>query len=187
MRVIAALHQPLTIFAANDLADVVSPDDDNANGRTTSIYTVVSPCSREVVLRARIAAHLTTHVPPAPCGGTPSVAAVMMLGSCFCARRESAQQCHRRNDSTHTVVLRSCRVAVPSEDTAARVWPRSTEVPVAVTPGKRRPQPRDAATAGCRRAPKITENVTVHRAIPIKRTTDLRLSPIGATTTSLSN
>jgi hypothetical protein len=35
MRVIAALHQPLTILAANNLADVVSPDDDNANGRTT--------------------------------------------------------------------------------------------------------------------------------------------------------
>jgi len=29
MRVIAALHQPLTILAANNLADVVSPDDDN--------------------------------------------------------------------------------------------------------------------------------------------------------------
>ena len=187
MRVIAALHQPLTILAANNLADVVFPDDDNANSRTTSIYAVVSPRSREVVPRARIAAHLTTHVPPAPCGGTPSVAAVMMLGSCFCARRESAQQCHRRNDSTHTVVLRSCRVAVPSEDTAARVWPRSTEVPVAVTPGKRRPLATRRCYSGCRRAPKMTANVTAHRAIPIKRATDLRLSPIGATTTSLSN
>src|SRR5215471_9095639 len=107
MRVIAALHQPLTILAANDLADVVFPDDDNANGRTTSIYAVVSPRSREVVLRARIAAHLTAHVPPAPCSRTPSVAAVMMLGPCFCARRESAQQCNRRNDFTHTLVLRT--------------------------------------------------------------------------------
>src|SRR5215471_18094612 len=144
MRVIAALHQPLTILAANDLADVVFPDDDNANGRTTSIYAVVSPRSREVVLRTRIAAHLTAHVPPAPCSGTTSVAAVMMLGSCFCARREGAQQCHRRNDFAHTVVLRSCWVAAPSEDAAARVWPRSTEVRVAVTPGERRslPPPR---------------------------------------------
>src|SRR6516165_7187153 len=107
MRVIAALHQPLTILAADNLADVVSPDDDNANARATSIYAVVSPRSREVVSRARIAAHLTAHVPPAPCSGTPSVAAVMMLGSCFCAPRESAQQCHRRNDFTHTVVLRT--------------------------------------------------------------------------------
>src|SRR6516225_10590925 len=97
MRVIAALHQPLTILAANNLADVVSPDDDNANGRTTSICAVVGPRSREVVSRARIAAHLTAHVPAAPCSGTPSVAAVMILGSCFCARRESAQQCHRRD------------------------------------------------------------------------------------------
>src|SRR5262249_55230298 len=79
----------------------------NANGRTSSICAVVSPRSREVVFPARIAAHLTAHVPPAPCSGTPSVAAVMMLGSCFCARRESAQQCHRRNDFTHTVVLRT--------------------------------------------------------------------------------
>src|SRR6516164_1312091 len=110
MRVIAALHQPLTILAADDLADVVSPDDDSANGGTTSIYAVVSPRSREVVLLARIAAHLTAHVPPAPCSGTPSVVAVMMLGSCFCARRESTQQCHRRNDSTHTVVLCGCSV-----------------------------------------------------------------------------
>src|SRR6516164_10859042 len=108
MRVIAALHQPLTILAANNLADVVSPDNDSANGRTTSIYAVVSPRSREVVLRTRIAAHLTAHVPPAPCSGTRSVAAVMMVGSCFCARRENAQQCHRRNDSTHTVVLCGC-------------------------------------------------------------------------------
>ena len=107
MRVIAALHQPLTILAANDLADVVSPDDDNANGRTTSIYAEVSPSSREVVLRARIAAYLTAHVPPAPCSGTTSVASALMLGSSFCARRESAQQCHRRNDFTHTVVLRT--------------------------------------------------------------------------------
>jgi len=122
MRVIAALHQPLTILAANNLADVVSPDDDNANGRTTSIYAEVSPSSREVVLRARIAAYLTAHVPPAPCSGTPSVPVGKMLGSCFCVRRESAKQCHRRNDFTHTIAHRCCWVAVPSEDAAARVW-----------------------------------------------------------------
>ena len=119
--IIAALHQPLTILAANNLADVVSPDDDNANGRTTSIYAEVSPSSREVVLRARIAAYLTAHVPPAPCSGTPSVPVGKMLGSCFCVRRESAKQCHRRNDFTHTIAHRCCWVAVPSEDAAARV------------------------------------------------------------------
>src|SRR6516164_1226235 len=98
MRVIAALHYPLTILVANNFADVVSPDDDNANGRTTGICAIVSPRSGEVVLRAWIAAHLTTHVPPAPCSRMPSVpvgmiAAEMMLGSCFCARRQSAKQC----------------------------------------------------------------------------------------------
>ena len=130
MPVIAALHYPSTILVANNLADVVPPDDDSANGRTTSIYAVVSPRAREVVLRARIAAHLIAHVPPAPCSGTPSVgAAVMRRGSCFCARRESEKQCHRRNDFAHTAVL-----------LFAWDWLLSGDVP------------RDAATAICRRA-----------------------------------
>src|SRR5262245_17106390 len=115
---------------ANNLADVVSPDDDNANGWTTGIYTVVSPRSRDVVLWAGIAAHLTAHVPPAPCSGTRGVevpvgiVAAVMMGPCFCVRRESAKQCYRRRDFTHAVVLHllgaGCyRVAVPSEDAIA--------------------------------------------------------------------
>jgi hypothetical protein len=127
----------MTIFVANNLADVVPPDHDSANGRTTSICAVVSPRSREIVLRARIVAHLTAHVPPAPCRGTRAVgvlvrmvAAVMKSGPCFCARRESEKQCHRRNDSTHTVVLLFARDGcyrgvVPVEEAVARARPES--------------------------------------------------------------
>jgi hypothetical protein len=38
----------LTILAANNFADVVSPDVDNADGRTIGIYAIVSPRSGEV-------------------------------------------------------------------------------------------------------------------------------------------
>jgi hypothetical protein len=150
--VIAALHYPMTIFVANNLADVVPPDNDSANGRTTSICAVVSPRSREVVFRARIAAHLTAHVPPAPRSGTPGVgAAVMRRGSCFCARRESEKQCHRRNDSTHTasfyLLATSCLAAYV---------------------------PRDAATAICRRA--VIAHLNAGRA---RRNLRLTLSLIG--------
>jgi hypothetical protein len=37
MAVIAALHYPLTVLVANDLADVMTPDDDRAHGGTTGI------------------------------------------------------------------------------------------------------------------------------------------------------
>jgi hypothetical protein len=37
MTVIAALHNPLTVLLADDLADVVTPDDNRANSRTTSV------------------------------------------------------------------------------------------------------------------------------------------------------
>jgi len=37
MTVVAALHYPLTVLLTNDLADVVTPDDDCANGRSTGV------------------------------------------------------------------------------------------------------------------------------------------------------
>jgi hypothetical protein len=37
MAVIAALHDPLTILVADDLADVVTPDDDGPDRRSTGI------------------------------------------------------------------------------------------------------------------------------------------------------
>jgi hypothetical protein len=35
--VIAALHDPLTVFLADDLADVVTPDDDGSDGWASCI------------------------------------------------------------------------------------------------------------------------------------------------------
>jgi hypothetical protein len=37
MTVVAALHDPLTVLVAHDFADVVTPDDDRANGWATGI------------------------------------------------------------------------------------------------------------------------------------------------------
>jgi hypothetical protein len=43
MSVIAALHDPLAVLAANDLSDMVRPDDDRPDGWTAGIRSVVSP------------------------------------------------------------------------------------------------------------------------------------------------
>jgi hypothetical protein len=37
MAVIAALDDPLTILVADDLADMVTPDNDSPNGRTPGV------------------------------------------------------------------------------------------------------------------------------------------------------
>jgi hypothetical protein len=37
MAVIAALHDPLTIFLGNDLANMVTPDDDSADGWSAGV------------------------------------------------------------------------------------------------------------------------------------------------------
>jgi hypothetical protein len=37
MPVVPALHDPLTVLKANDLADVVTPDHDSVNGRATDV------------------------------------------------------------------------------------------------------------------------------------------------------
>jgi len=130
MTIVAALYDPLAILLTDNLADVVTPHHDSPDWWTACAYAIVSPSSGKVVPRARIAAHLTAHVPPTPCSGTPSVgvvATVMRRGSCFCARRESEKQCHRRNDFTHTAVLLFAwdwllPVVVPVGDAVARAW-----------------------------------------------------------------
>ena len=67
--VVAALHDPLTILLADDLADVVTPDDDGPDRWSTSIRSIVSPGTGQIKRRARVAADLPTHIPPAPCAG----------------------------------------------------------------------------------------------------------------------
>jgi hypothetical protein len=37
MTIVAALYDPLTVLVADDLADMVAPDDDSANGWATGI------------------------------------------------------------------------------------------------------------------------------------------------------
>ena len=37
MTVVAALHDPLAVLLTNDLADVVTPDDDSTDGWTTGV------------------------------------------------------------------------------------------------------------------------------------------------------
>jgi hypothetical protein len=37
MAIITALHDPLTVFVADDLANVVTPNDDGTNGGTACV------------------------------------------------------------------------------------------------------------------------------------------------------
>jgi len=71
MTVVSALDDPLAVLLTDNLPDVMTPDDDRADGGTTGIAAVMRPGSREVVLGTWIGSDLTTHVPPAP-GGRPS-------------------------------------------------------------------------------------------------------------------
>jgi hypothetical protein len=37
MPIVSAPHDPVTVFLSHNLADVMAPDDDSTNGRTTGI------------------------------------------------------------------------------------------------------------------------------------------------------
>jgi hypothetical protein len=58
MTVIAALDDPLTILSANDPADMMTPDDDRANGWASGIRTIMSPRPRKIIRGSGIAADL---------------------------------------------------------------------------------------------------------------------------------
>jgi hypothetical protein len=86
MTVIAALHDPLTILMADDLANVVTPDNDRTNGWAAGIWSVVSPRSGKIEWRSGIAADLRAHIPSAPgsrpagiVGMTPISVVVMVI------------------------------------------------------------------------------------------------------------
>jgi hypothetical protein len=79
MPIVAAPDDPVTVFLPYNLADVMRPDHDSANGRTTGIRSVLSPRSGEVVFRSGIATDLLAHVPSAPCPG-PSRVSVSAIG-----------------------------------------------------------------------------------------------------------
>lgn len=76
MTVVAAANDPTTVVSADDLSNVVWPDDDSADRRAASAHTKMSPSTRAVVLWSRISANLRTHVPAAP--GSRSSRRVMM-------------------------------------------------------------------------------------------------------------
>ena len=66
MAVIAALHDPLAIFLADNSSDVMAPDHDGADARAAGVGAVMGPGSREIVGRTGVAADLAAHVPAAP-------------------------------------------------------------------------------------------------------------------------
>ncbi len=71
--IVAALHDPLTAILADDLADVMTPDNDRADRRSTGIRPIMSPRPGEVIGRAGVAADLPAHIPPAPCPGPAGI------------------------------------------------------------------------------------------------------------------
>ncbi|WP_300178515.1 hypothetical protein [Bradyrhizobium sp.] len=66
MTIIAALHDPLAIFVADNFSDVVTPHDDRTDVRTARVGAIMRPCTRQIVRRSGIAADLSAHVPSAP-------------------------------------------------------------------------------------------------------------------------
>lgn len=80
MAVIAALHDPLTVFVTDNLADMVTPNHDGADRRTASVISVVRPGSRQIVGRTGIGADLPAHIPSAPGPGPAPTAMVTVSG-----------------------------------------------------------------------------------------------------------
>src|SRR6266851_4085362 len=106
--IIAALHEPLAVLLADDLADVVTPDNDRADGRSTGTGPIMSPGAGEVVGRAGVAADLPAHIPAAPCRGTTRVVvtsgivvvAMMVVRPSLRVRSNQTKYCRRSHDST---------------------------------------------------------------------------------------
>lgn len=73
MSIVAALDNPPSILLADDSADVMGPDNDSANGRSSRVGAVVGPVARKVVLGTGISAHLRAHEPSAPCSRSSCV------------------------------------------------------------------------------------------------------------------
>ena len=80
MAVIAALHDPLTVFLTDYLADMVTPNHDGTDGRTARVVAVMSPGSRQIVGGAGIGADLPAHIPSAPGPGLAASAMISVSG-----------------------------------------------------------------------------------------------------------
>jgi hypothetical protein len=90
MAVVARFDDPLAVFATDNFSDVVRPHDDGADPRSPR-PSPMSPVAREIVTRARIGPDQTPHLPTAPSGGTPPVAATVCDSEFASARRVSAR------------------------------------------------------------------------------------------------
>jgi hypothetical protein len=118
--VIAALDDPLPILlTADDLADMVWPDDDRADLRAAGVGSIMSPGPGKIVRRPRIGTYLAAHVPATPrCGPTgraivPAGVAIVMTGVVvmvgmmmvvrpgFCAGTKRAKHERRCHENTH--------------------------------------------------------------------------------------
>jgi hypothetical protein len=111
MAIIAALHDPLAVLLADDLADMMRPDDDGADRRLPGVGAVMSPCPREIIFGTGIATDLPAHVPAAP-GGWPSgiriaVRTVVMVPSGFNGGGAGAKQSQCSGDGTDAFFLRA--------------------------------------------------------------------------------
>jgi hypothetical protein len=102
--VIAAPHDPLTVFLAYDFTDVVTPDDDGPNRWATGVRSVAGPGPREVERGSGIAADLRAHVPTAPCGGASRImmTAIMMMMTRpgLCTRPDQTKHCRCSHEET---------------------------------------------------------------------------------------
>lgn len=108
MSIVAALYDPLAVLLTHDLANVVTPNDDRADRRAARIGSVSRPGSRQIELRAGIAADLGSHEPPAPRSWPTGMCVVsMMMVTAAGFSRGSAGQEHgdSRKKFTHYKVL----------------------------------------------------------------------------------
>lgn len=95
--VVAALHDPLAVLLAYDLANVVAPNNDRADGRAAGIAAVPGPRSGQIELRTWIAADLVAHVPAAPSGRSAGMSMVPVMAASFSGRRnQSGEHGERR-------------------------------------------------------------------------------------------
>jgi hypothetical protein len=106
MAIVTALHDPLTVLVADDLAYVVTPNDDGTYGGSPGAWSVMRPWAREVVGWTGVDADLLAHVPSAPRARptrimmTPT-SMIMMVRTSLRARSDKTKHCRCSHENTH--------------------------------------------------------------------------------------
>ena len=90
--VIAGLNDPLAVFPADDLADVMGPDYHRSDTRRPGM-SPTRPIARQVILRARVTADQLAHRPTAP--GRRTAAVATMKCRCGDGSRRSVSEVRR--------------------------------------------------------------------------------------------